>query len=66
MRWSWIFDQMVDRGVFVAVGQDRFYMNEQAAQAFLVAQRRRARVIGGTLLLLFVIFLLLSLFSVMR
>lgn len=61
MRRSWIFDQMVSRGVFIHAGQDRFYMDEQAAEAFLGAQRTRARIIGGVLLLLFLIFLLLSL-----
>ena len=61
MRRSWIFDQMVRRGVFVSIGQDRFYMNEQAAEAFLRAQRRRAWTIGGVLILLFLIFLFLSL-----
>ncbi len=60
MRRSWVFDQMLDRGVFVPVGEDRLYMNEQAAAAFLAAQRRRARIIGTTLLLLVLIFLLVS------
>jgi hypothetical protein len=60
MRRSWVFDQMAARGVFVLVGQDRFYMSEQAAEAFLAAQRRRALTIGGILLLLFLIFLLAS------
>ena len=60
MRRSWIFDQMVARGVFVLVGQDQFYMNEQVADAFLAAQRRRARTIGGILLLMFLISLLVS------
>lgn len=61
MRRSWLFDQMVSRGVFVHVGQNRFYMNEQAAEALLAAQRTRAWIIGGALLLLFLVFLLLSL-----
>ena len=33
MRRSWIFDQMVSRGVFVRAGNDRFYMNQEAASA---------------------------------
>jgi hypothetical protein len=61
MRRSWIFDQMVARGVFVSAGKDRFYMNEAAADAFLAAQRRRALAIGGILLVLFLLFLVASL-----
>lgn len=60
MRRSWIFNQMVDRGVFVPVSGDRFYLNEQAAQAFLDAQRRRARTIAAILLVLFLVFLIAS------
>jgi cyclopropane fatty-acyl-phospholipid synthase-like methyltransferase len=55
MRRSWIFDQMVSRGVFVHAGHDRFYMNEEAARTFLEAQRRRARIGGGILLVAFVV-----------
>jgi hypothetical protein len=60
MRRSWIFDRLVARGVFVDAGQDRFYMNEEAAQAFLQAQRRRALTITGILLVFFLVFLLTS------
>ena len=63
MRRSWIFKQMVSRGVFVAVGDDRYYMNEQAAEEFLEAQRRR--VLVGTLIL-FVVFVIVLLASVLR
>ena len=54
MRRSWVFDQMVARGVFVPVAGERFYLNAAAATAFLAAQRRRALVITAILLLLFV------------
>jgi hypothetical protein len=60
MRRSWVFDRMVDRSVFVAVGGDRFFLNEQAAQTFLAAQRRRARTIAAILLVTFLIFLVAS------
>lgn len=62
MRHSWVFDQMVDRGVLVNVGGDRFYLNEQAAQAFLAAQRRRAWTIAAILLIVFLVFLIASSF----
>ena len=55
MRRSWVFDRMVSRGVFVGLDHDRFYMNQEAARAFLAAQRRRARIGGGILLVAFVV-----------
>jgi len=63
MRRSWIFKQMVSRGVFVAVGDDRYCMNEQAAEEFLEAQQRR--VLVGTLIL-FVVFVIVLLASALR
>jgi hypothetical protein len=60
MRRSWVFDQMVGRGVFVPVCGERFYMNEQAAHAFLAAQRRRAWRIAAILLVIFIGFLISS------
>ena len=60
MRRSWVFDQMVSRGVFVDAGNDHSWMNEQAAEAFLAAQRQRALIVTGILLALFRIVLLAS------
>ena len=40
MRRSWVFDQMVSRGVFVEAGNSRHWIDEQAAKSFLEAQRR--------------------------
>jgi hypothetical protein len=60
VRRSWVFDQMVDRGVFAPVGSDRYYMDESKAQAFLVAQRRSGLIVTGGLLLLFLLYLLAS------
>jgi hypothetical protein len=60
MRRSWVFDRLVARGVFVEIGQNRFYMVEQAAQDFLQAQRRRGLVLTGILVVLFLVFLLAS------
>ncbi len=60
MRRSWVFDQMVSRGVFVPVGLDRYYMSCPAAQAFLAAQRRRALVVTMILVVVFLIVLLAS------
>jgi hypothetical protein len=46
--------------LFVPVGSDRYYMNEQTAQEFLAAQRRRALVVTGLLLVLFLFVLLVT------
>ena len=49
MRRSWVFDRMVSSGVFVGLDHDRFYMNQEAARAFLAAQRRRVLTVAGIL-----------------
>lgn len=58
LRRSWIFRQMVSRGVFMPAGEDRYYVNERAAGEFLDAQRRRALMITAILLIAFGIVIL--------
>ena len=41
MHRSWVFDRMVRRGVFVHVGDDRYFMEEPQAATFVVLRRRR-------------------------
>lgn len=60
MRRSWIFEQMVEAGVFGHVGHDRYYLNEATAEAFMAEKRRKALVVTGVLLVVFVIILLVS------
>lgn len=50
IRRSWIFDQMLSRGVFLEAGPDRYYVDERAAEAYLLAQRRWALMVVGVLL----------------
>ena len=50
MRRSWIFNQMLSRGVFLEAGPDRYYMDERAADGFLLAQRRWALAALGVFL----------------
>jgi hypothetical protein len=52
-RHSWIFDQMMDVGVFLPTANGWYYMDEQAAADFRHRQRVRAVVGSGILLLLF-------------
>ena len=40
-RNSWVFRRMEARGVFIAAGNGQYYMDEDAAQAFV---KRRGRV----------------------
>lgn len=60
MRRSWIFEKMVRQGVFISVGGDRYFMDEQAADHFLRAQRARALSFGCLLIILFVVYLILA------
>lgn len=60
MRRSWVFDQMASAGVFIQVSNDRYYLDQRAAEAFMAAKRRRMLIGTGLLLLVFVIFLLVS------
>lgn len=49
-RSSWIFDRMVQRGVFVATEAGRYYLNERAAAEFQAAMQRRALIFIATAL----------------
>lgn len=62
-RHTWIFDQLVRRGVFVAAAPGRYFLDERAADAFLAAYRKRALVMVAVLL---VVGLLLWLLGVIR
>lgn len=62
-RPSWIFKQMNRHGVFVAVKDGRFYMDERVAAEFRRHQRNRAFIIGGVLVL---VFLALWIFGFLR
>lgn len=54
-RHSWVFDQMTRHGVFVPVGDRRYFMNEQAAHEFQAACRQRALIFTGVLLVIFIV-----------
>ena len=62
-RPSWIFDQMVLHGVFLAASGGRYYLDDQAATKFLLAKRIRAMVIAGVLLLLLVVLWVFGVFK---
>ncbi len=54
-RPSWIFNQMVEHGVFLPALNGRFYVDDQAAIEFLRQRRKRGLLIAGILLLLFLL-----------
>ena len=60
-RPSWIFDQMARHGAFLPAPDGRFYMDERVADEFLRQCRKRALLIGGFLLLVFLLLWLLGL-----
>jgi hypothetical protein len=62
-RRSWIFDQMAEQGVFVPTPDGRFFMDDRAAVEFLEERRMRALVIGGFLLIVFLLLWLLGVFG---
>ncbi len=51
---GWIFRRMVAQGVFVALAEGRFYMDEDVLPDFYKA-RRKNMVIGGVVLLLVIV-----------
>lgn len=53
-RHSWVFDQLVRRGVFQSVPDGTYYLDEPAADEFQRRQRARALVITLVMLLVFV------------
>jgi hypothetical protein len=62
-RHSWIFDQMKRQGVFKPAQDGRYFMDDQAATAFLQHCRKRALLLGGMLLLVFLLLWVLGLFG---
>ena len=55
----WIFRRMVSRGVFVPVGDGRFYMDVGAADEFKRRRRKTALILVGVVLLLFLFWLII-------
>jgi hypothetical protein len=53
VRRSWIFNQMVNAGVFLPTSDGRYFMDEQAAVEFLYRKRMRVLIGSGLLLLVF-------------
>jgi len=60
-RRSWVFEHMAAQGVFIATEDGRYFMDEQTAVEFLAARRKRALIIAGGLVLVFVAILLAGL-----
>jgi hypothetical protein len=54
-RSSWIFNQMVEGGVFLRNPDGTYYMDDLAATECLHQQRRRALIFTGILVLAFLL-----------
>jgi hypothetical protein len=59
-RQRWIFRGMVSRGVFVSIGDGRFYMDVEAAAEFKRRRRTRAIVFIAVALLVLAFWLLVA------
>lgn len=44
LRETGIFRRMVEKGVFVSTGSDAYYLNQDGAEEFIAARRKRALV----------------------
>ena len=51
-RRSGIFRRMAGRGVFVETAEGVYYMNQEAAEAFVAARRRRILIAIGLIVLI--------------
>jgi hypothetical protein len=56
-RQGWIFRRMVARGVFVLVGDDRFYMDENASREFIRRRKIKIAVFTGIFAISFLFWL---------
>ena len=54
-RQGWIFRRMIARGVLVPAGNGKFYMNEDAARAFVQRRRLKALVALAVVLVVFLV-----------
>jgi hypothetical protein len=57
-RTGWLFQRMVARGVFVLTDDGRFYLDENAAQTFVVHRRARIAAVAALLLFIYLIVML--------
>lgn len=60
IRESFVFRRLVQRGVLVAVGDGRYYLDEEAEARYRLQRQRLAMVLIGVALVLFVVSLLAS------
>lgn len=55
----WIFRRLAARGVFVPVGEGKFYMDEETARNFVERRREKVLTISIILMAAFLLYLLL-------
>ena len=60
---TWIFRRMCDAGVFVAVGDGRYYLSAEGAETFIVRRWRRISVSIGVFLALLLALMAIKMLS---
>ena len=60
LRNTWVFRRMVRRGVFVQTDGARWYVDEQAAEAFLRGRRNRILITVVVALVVIILVLILN------
>ena len=60
IRVNWVIRRMIARGVFVPVGDERYYIDLTAAERFRALRRRRILTFVELCLLILILFLLLG------
>ena len=54
-RQGWIFRRMVERGVFIPAGNDKFYLDEEAARTFVQRRRLKALIALAVVVVVFLV-----------
>jgi hypothetical protein len=58
IRPSWIFNRMAAAGVFVHVGQGRYYLDAHAAHRFRARRRAKILILVGVCVLVWLIYII--------
>jgi len=60
IRPSWIFNRMASAGVFIDVGDGRYYLDIPASRAFRSRRRTKVLTFAAIALLIFLLYLLIT------
>jgi hypothetical protein len=60
IRRSYVFNRMVDRGIFIECVNGKFYIDNEAAERFKVMRRKRVVIALVVILVLMAVYFLLG------